>query len=184
MVAQLSSTGISHHNLLPCIPLICLSTVNSSPRPVIVPQSLNSSSQPLHLPEDLCPCLGDQALRLWSGSTDSKTLNYQRINPREYQVVRTHKNKTTWITDQYHLTTSSTLGRTPCLNNKQNKNTNPVISRQYYHLTQPCPSEEKQTNKNSAQISLYVKLIQTTRPTLGGQKPKGRKISNFFKERI
>ena len=33
------------------------------------------------------------------------------------------------------------------LNNKQNKNTNPIISRQDNHLTQPCPSEEKQTNK-------------------------------------
>ena len=30
----------------------------------------------------------------------------------------------------------------------------------------------KQTNKNSAQISPYMKLTQTTGPTLGGQKPK------------
>ena len=29
-------------------------------------------------------------------------------------------------------------------------------------------------NKNSAQISPYTKLTQTTGPTLGGQKPKGR----------
>ena len=68
------------------------------------------------------------------------------------------------------------------LNNKQNKNTNPIISRQDYHLTQPCPSEEKQskqTNKNSAQISPYTKLTQTTGPTLVGQKPKGRKNSTF-----
>ena len=44
------------------------------------------------------------------------------------------------------------------LNNKQNKNTNPVISRQDYHLTQPCPSEEKQTNKQtklSTNLTLY-----------------------------
>jgi len=40
-------------------------------------------------------------------------------------------------------TTSSTLCRMPHLNNKQNKNTNQIISRQEYHLTQPCPSEEK-----------------------------------------
>ena len=46
MAAWLSSTSISHHNLLPHIPLIHLSTVNSSPRPGIAPQSLNSSSQP------------------------------------------------------------------------------------------------------------------------------------------
>ena len=69
----------------------------------------------------------------------------------------------------------------PHLNNKQNKNTNPVISRQDYHLTQPCPSEEKQKQvgkklkkKNSAQISSYTKFTQTTGSTLGGQKPKGR----------
>ena len=58
MAAWLSSSGISHHDLLPHIPSICLSTVNSSPRPGISPQSLNSSSQTLQLPGDLCPCLG------------------------------------------------------------------------------------------------------------------------------
>ena len=66
----------------------------------------------------------------------------------------------------------------PHLNNKRNKNTNPTISRQDYHLTQACPSEEKQTNKetNSAQISIYRKLTQSTGPTLEGKKPKGKKI--------
>ena len=63
------------------------------------------------------------------------------------------------------------------LNNKQNKNTNPVISRQDHHLTQPCPSEKKQTN--SAQISPYTKLAQTSGPNLGGKKPKGRKNSTL-----
>ena len=67
---------------------------------------------------------------------------------------------------------------------QKNKNTNPIISRQDHHLSQPCPSEEKQINRNSAQISPYSKLTQTTGPTLGGQKPKGRKNSNFFKEII
>ena len=41
--AWLSSTGISHHSLLPRIPLIHLSAVNSSPHPGIAPQSWNSS---------------------------------------------------------------------------------------------------------------------------------------------
>ena len=67
----------------------------------------------------------------------------------------------------------------PYPNNKKNKNTNPIISRQDYHLIQPWPSEEKQTNKNSAQISPYTKLTQITGPTLGGQKPKGRKNSTL-----
>jgi len=34
----------------------------------------------------------DQALSLWSGSSDPKTLDYQRTNPREYQIGRTHLN--------------------------------------------------------------------------------------------
>ena len=33
--------------------------------------------------------------------------------------------------------------------------------------------------KISAQISTYLKLTQTTGPTLGGQKPKGRKNSTL-----
>ena len=37
----------------------------------------------------------DQALSLWSGSTDFKTLDYQRTNPRECQIVRTHTKETT-----------------------------------------------------------------------------------------
>ena len=41
----------------------------------------------------------------------------------------------------------------PHLNDKQNKNTNPIISRQDYHLTQPCPSEEKQTKQTNKQTN-------------------------------
>ena len=105
--------------------------------------------------------LRDQALILWSGSTDSKILDYQKTNHREYQTVITHTKKTLEYKTWHHPTTNSTLCRTPHLNNKENKNTNSVISRQYYNLTQLCPSEEKQTNKNSAQISTYIKLTQT-----------------------
>ena len=65
MAAWLSSTGIFHHNLLPHIPSIHLSTVNSSPRSGIAPQSLNSSSQLLRLPRALHPCLGP--VWLWQG---------------------------------------------------------------------------------------------------------------------
>ena len=42
----------------------------------------------------------------------------------------------------------------PPLNNKQNKNTNPIISRQDYHLTQPYPLEEKQANKQKLSTNL------------------------------
>ena len=34
---------------------------------------------------------------------------------------------------------------------------------------------KQQQQQNSAQISPYTKCTQTTGPTLGGQKPKGRK---------
>ena len=37
----------------------------------------------------------DQAMSLWSGSTDSKTLDYKRTKPREYQIARTHTMETT-----------------------------------------------------------------------------------------
>ena len=39
----------------------------------------------------------DQALRLWSVSPDSKTIDHQRTNTREYQIVRPHTKETTRI---------------------------------------------------------------------------------------
>ena len=121
----------------------------------------------------------DQAMSLWCGSTDSKTLDNQRTNPREYQIVRTHTKKTTWIQDLASPNHQQHPVRDASSKQQTKKNTNPTISRQDYHLTQPCPAEEKQTNKNSTQISPYRKLTQTTGPTLGGQKPKGRKNSTL-----
>ena len=42
------------------------------------------------------PCkTQDQALSLWSGSTDSEMLDCQITNPREYQTVRTHTKENT-----------------------------------------------------------------------------------------
>ena len=117
----------------------------------------------------------DQALSPWSGSTDSKTLDYQRTNPREYQTVRTQKKSLEYKT-WHHPTTISTLCRTPHLNNKQNKNTNP-IKQIGLPPHSALPSRGK-INKNS-QISPYRKLTQTTAPTLEGQKPKGRKNSTL-----
>ena len=64
MAAWLSSTGISHHNLLPHIPLGCLPAVNSRSFSGIAPQSLHSSSQLLCFLGDLHPCLGMAAARI------------------------------------------------------------------------------------------------------------------------
>ena len=91
----------------------------------------------------------DQALSLWIENTDSRSLDYQRTNPKEYQIVRTYTKETLEYKTWHHPTISSTLCRTPHLNNKQSKNTNPVISRQDYYLTQPCPSKEKQTENST-----------------------------------
>ena len=124
----------------------------------------------------------DQTLSLRSGNTDSKTLDYKRTDLMEHQIVRTQRKPLEYKT-RHQPTTSSTLCRTPQLNNKQNKNTNPVISKQKYHLLS-LAHQEKQRNKHSAQISPYTKLTQITGPNLGEQKPKGRKNSTCFKERI
>ena len=72
MAAWLSSSGISHQDLLPHIPSICLSTVNSSSHPGIAPQSLNSSSQLLCLLGDQRSCPGCVWLR--QGLSDSHTM--------------------------------------------------------------------------------------------------------------
>ena len=72
MAAGLSSTSISHHDLLPHIPSIRLSTVSGSPHPGITPQSLNSSSQPPRPPGDPRPRPGDAWLP--QGLSDSRSV--------------------------------------------------------------------------------------------------------------
>ena len=65
----------------------------------------------------------------------------------------------------------------PHLNDKQNKDTNPVISSQDYHLTQPCLSEEKQTNKQK--LSTNLTLHETHKPLdqhLEGRNQKEKRI--------
>ena len=52
------------------------------------------------------------------------------------------------------------------------------------HSPLPIRGKRNKQTTNSAQISPYIKLTQATGPTLGGEKPKGRKNSTFFKERI
>ena len=80
MAAWFSSTCISHHDLLPHIPSIHLSAVNSSPHPGIAPQSLNSSSQPLHLPGDLCGVYGPWCVWVWQGLSDSYSFRLPQVS--------------------------------------------------------------------------------------------------------
>ena len=91
----------------------------------------------------------DQALSIWSGSTDSNTLDYQRTNPRGIKSWELTQRKPLEYKSRHHPTSNCTLRRTPHLNNNQNKNTNPIINRKDYHFTQCCPLEEKQTNKQA-----------------------------------
>ena len=43
----------------------------------------------------------------------------------------------------HHSTASNTLCQPPHPNNQQDKNMNPIIGIEDYHLTQPCPSQEE-----------------------------------------
>ena len=52
-----------------------------------------------HFELDFLGYLREPALNLWSGSTDSKTLDCQRTNPSEYQIVRTPTMETIRIQD-------------------------------------------------------------------------------------
>ena len=68
----------------------------------------------------------------------------------------------------------------PHLNNKQNKNTNS----QNYHLTQPCPSEEKQTNKQKLSINLTLYEAHTNHWTnLRMAETKRKKEFNLLQEK-
>ena len=119
--------------------------------------------------------MGFSRQEYWSGVP----LPSLKTNPREYQIVRTQTKETTWIQDPASPNTSNTLYRMPHLN-KQNKYTNPIVRRQDYHLTQPCPSEEKLTNKQklSTNLTLY-EAYTNTGPNLGRQKAKERKNSTL-----
>ena len=115
----------------------------------------------------------DQALSLSSGSTDSKSLGYQRTDPRECQIVRSHTKGTAGIQDpaspnhqQHPVQDTSSKQQT-----KQKYKPNHQQTGLPPHSALPIRGK---TNKNSAQISLYKKLTQTTGTTLGRQKPKER----------
>ena len=113
----------------------------------------------------------NQILSLCSGSTDSKTIDYRRTNPGEYQTVRTHTKETTWIQDL--------ASPNPHLNNKQNKNTNPIISRQDYPLTQPCPSKEKQPHKKTQHKSHHIGSLHKPRDQPRRAETKRKKEFNL-----
>ena len=66
----------------------------------------------------------------------------------------------------------------------RNKNINPIISRQDCHLTQPCPSEEKQTNKQKLSTNLTLHKAYTNHyPNLRRAETKRKKEFNYLQEK-
>ena len=121
--------------------------------------------------------------KYWSGVP----LPSPRTNPREYQIVRIHTKEPTWIQDP----ASPNHQQHPVQDTSSKQQTKQKYKPNHQQTGLPPHSAllirgktNNQTNKNSAQISPYMKLTQTTGPILGGKEPKGRKNSIFFKERI
>ena len=111
----------------------------------------------------------DQALSLWSGSINSKTIDCQSTNRREYHIVRTHTRETTVI----QALASPNYQKHPVQDASSKQQTKQKYKPNHQQTGLPphsaSPSEEKQTskqrNKNS-QISPCKKLTQTTGSTL------------------
>ena len=118
----------------------------------------------------------DQALSLWSGNTDSRTLDYQRTNHREYQIVINHTKKNTGIQDPE----SPNHQKHPVQDTSSKQQTKQKYKQNHQQTGLPPHSAftvRGKTNKNSAQISPSTKRTQTTGPNLGEQKPKEGKNS-------
>ena len=97
----------------------------------------------------------DQALRFCSGSTDSKTLDYQRTNPTGYQnSENSHKGN--------HCNKRPSIPQppaAPCAERLTKIQTQPSAYRITTSLSLAHQRKNKQTNsKNLAQISPYMKL--------------------------
>jgi len=96
--------------------------------------------------------------------------------------VRTHTKETTSIQDQaspnhqqHSVQDASSKQQT-----KQKYKHNHQQTGLPPHSALPIRGKPKKQTKNSTQISPYTKkCTQTSGPTLGGQKPKGKKISTL-----
>ena len=80
---------------------------------------------------------------------------------------------------QNHPATSSTLCRMPHLNNKKNQKYKPNNQQAGVPPHSALPIRGK-SNINSTQISPYMKLTQTTGPTLRRAETKRKIESNFL----
>ena len=87
----------------------------------------------------------------WSGSIDSKTLDYQRTNPREYEIVRTHTTETTWIQNA-----ASSNHRVQDASSKPQTKQKYRPNHQQTGLPPPCQPKEKQTSKQKRSTNLIL----------------------------
>ena len=97
----------------------------------------------------------DQTLSLWSGSTDSKTLDNQRTNPREYQIVRTHTKEITWIQDPASPNHQQHPGQDTSSKQQTKQKYKPNYQQSGLPPHSVLPSEERQTKKLSTNLNLY-----------------------------
>ena len=109
----------------------------------------------------------DQALSLWSGSTDSKTLDYRKLTLGGYQIVRTNTEETAGIQDpasHNHHPVQDASSKQQTNKQQQQKQTQSSAERTATSLSLAHQRINKQT-KNSSQFSpiqsLYKPLDRT-----------------------
>ena len=89
IASQLSSTGISHHSLLPHIPSVHLSAANYSPHPGIAPQSLNFPFQDTRIPAQCMYGCGKDWFSFHLGCHRSAiSLSALNISPLTHTIAR------------------------------------------------------------------------------------------------
>ena len=84
-------------------------------------------------------------------------------NRKEYQIVRTHTKETTWTQDPASPHHQQQAVQDASSKQQTKQEYKPIISRQDYRLSQPCPSEgKKKTQLKSHSIrSLHKPLHQS-----------------------
>ena len=127
----------------------------------------------------------DQALSLWTGSTDSKTLNYQTTpNLMDYQIVRTPTKAITCIQDSaspnYHPVQDASS------NTKQDKNSKTIMSNRITTSLSHGHQRENNNNNNNQTHLFPLESKKKLHPTGTLHKPlyQTYKDRNQKKERI
>ena len=107
----------------------------------------------------------------------SHSVGSDSLRPHESQHRELTQRKPLEYKTRYHPTTS----KHPVQDAASKQPTKQKYRPNHHRITTSLSlaHQRKNKQKNSAQISPYRKLTQTIGPTLGGQKPKGRKNSTL-----